>query len=319
MRDGDNYRAEALSFGDLISPVSANEFFDTYWEKDLCCASGPRERYQDLFTWDVLNRALEEHRLTAPRLRLYRRGMAIDPSSYQLKQLGRNRTKQFVAQLEAGATLILDSAEELYAPLRAATLELERVFRVPTNVNLYASWKSDSGFNIHFDRQENIVFQVYGRKHWRVWRPTRAFALRPDIEEAPPPCGEPVFDGLLNEGDFLYIPRGWWHVAVPVNSACLHLTATINTYTGVDLLQWIALQSRRVMAVRQTLPLLQSGAAQESYLTELRSVVEAYLKGSVIDDFLADMDRNRTVLPAFSLPALSTQEMAAPCAVTIDS
>ena len=29
---------------------------------------------------------------------------------------------------------------------------------------------------------------------------------------------EPVFDGVLEAGDVLYLPRGWWHEAIPLQN-----------------------------------------------------------------------------------------------------
>ena len=55
---------------------------------------------------------------------------------------------------------------------------------------------------------------------------------------AEPPAGASL-DQVLEPGDLLYIPRGCYHVAVPMNEAALHLTVGVKNPRGLDLLLWI--------------------------------------------------------------------------------
>ena len=41
----------------------------------------------------------------------------------------------------------------------------------------------------------------------------------------------PLWEGMLEDGDLLYIPRGWWHVATPLDEPTLHLTVGVNNLT----------------------------------------------------------------------------------------
>ncbi|HEY8210136.1 MAG TPA: cupin-like domain-containing protein [Myxococcaceae bacterium] len=74
---------------------------------------------------------------------------------------------------------------------------------------------------VHFDRAPNLYAQILGRKRWRLWRPDRA--LRPrfsglgfsmsalDAGQGPEGAGEPDLDVVLEPGDLLVVPAGWWH------------------------------------------------------------------------------------------------------------
>mmetsp|Transcript_8298 Transcript_8298/g.12293 ORF Transcript_8298/g.12293 Transcript_8298/m.12293 type:complete len:294 (-) Transcript_8298:17-898(-) len=74
--------------------------------------------------------------------------------------------------------------------------------------------------SIHYDQPlvENLFCQLEGQKRIRLWHPTVKFdtfsgvyahvALFPELEDCPV---KPTYDIVLNRGDVLYIPKGWWH------------------------------------------------------------------------------------------------------------
>ena len=65
---------------------------------------------------------------------------------------------------------------------------------------------------------------------------------------------EAVLRVLLEPGDVLYIPRGWWHDVIATDSPSLHLTIGLEWRTVADYLYW---QVDRMLAhdiVRQDIP-----------------------------------------------------------------
>ena len=48
-----------------------------------------------------------------------------------------------------------------------------------------------------------------------------------------------VWDGVLNDGDILHVPKNWPHVAVPCDQPTLHLTLSIFEYNAVNFLNWL--------------------------------------------------------------------------------
>lgn len=75
---------------------------------------------------------------------------------------------------------------------------------------------------VHYDLATNLYAQLVGRKRWRLWRPERAlkprfgglggFAMSQlDAGRGPQSAGEPDQDLILDPGDVLILPRGWWH------------------------------------------------------------------------------------------------------------
>lgn len=61
------------------------------------------------------------------------------------------------------------------------------------------------------------------------------------------PPTEVVWNGTLQAGEVMHIPRGFWHQATRQdkgNGYSLHLTFSFPKRTGVDYLMWLADQSR---------------------------------------------------------------------------
>jgi len=50
-------------------------------------------------------------------------------------------------------------AQEVHPPLRDLCVSLERVFHHRVYTNLYAGWRADNGFGVHWDAQNNVTVQ----------------------------------------------------------------------------------------------------------------------------------------------------------------
>lgn len=202
--------------------------------------------------------ALAEHRLGPPRLRLSGGEPGHGVFSSRQARSGGSAPEIDVgalhAQLRSGATLILDAAHELSPPLQTLCAGLSADFTCFCQANLYASWGETQGFEVHWDDHDVFVIQAEGAKRWRLYGPTRAAPLSagdPADHLAPP---EPRDDIVLEAGDVLYLPRGYWHAAVGLAEPTLHLTVGLTRRTGVDFLHWLANQVSETVAFRADLP-----------------------------------------------------------------
>jgi len=52
---------------------------------------------------------------------------------------------------------------------------------------MYAGWRTNNGFDLHFDDHDTMILQVFGRKRWQVFNPTRLHPFKKDAEEAVKP------------------------------------------------------------------------------------------------------------------------------------
>jgi len=118
--------------------------------------------------------------------------------------------------------------------------------------------------------------------------------------EKPPETA--LWEGMLEDGDMLYIPRGWWHVAVPLNEPTLHLTIGVHQLTGLDFLSWYADRLRTSVSVRQDLPRLGTAEDREMRLERIRDVWEQSWNPGLLDEYFADVDSRAPSRPHFGLP-----------------
>jgi ribosomal protein L16 Arg81 hydroxylase len=296
----------------IISPLDPSSFLADDYGRRFRHIAGTRGKFAELLPWPVLNRILEEHRLEPPRLRLTREGKPIPPERYLSYSANRRRSGQPIPRLNSasltrelrdGATLVLDAADELHRPIRQIAEALERVFRVRIQVNAYAGWRTSHGFDLHWDDHDVFVLQVAGRKHWKVYGMTRRYPLGRDAEPAGEPPSQPLWEGLLEDGDTLYIPRGWWHVAQPLDEPTLHLTVGVNNLTGADLLSWFADRMRGCETVRRDIPHWNGPDACRAFAEELHAALLREWHPDLVADFLAEKDAGDRPRPRFALPS----------------
>ncbi|MCA1630198.1 MAG: cupin domain-containing protein, partial [Acidobacteria bacterium] len=218
------------------------------------------------------------------------------------------------SQLRDGATLVLDAVEELHAPLTALAESLELAFRERVQINLYAGWRTSRGFDLHWDDHDVFILQVAGRKRWRVYGETRPSPVANDVEPAPKPTRDPLWEDTLEDGDLLYIPRGWWHVAFPLDEPTLHLTVGVHKRTGLDLLRWLSENLRASETFRRDLPRDASPTEQAAHVERLREELSARFDSDTLIEFFREQDANAEPRPRLSLPHSATTRLSLPAA-----
>ena len=209
----------------------------------------------------MLNAALTEHRLAPPRLRLEQSGRDVTKGVFRERRTRRGRVLQDLqpqalnAKLRDGATMILDAANEVSPSLRALCSGLAGELLGSCQANLYAAWGTTQGFNVHWDDHDVFVVQVEGRKRWALYGVTREAPALNDRRHGSSRPETPIEETVLEPGDMLYLPRGYWHAAVGMGEPTLHLTIGVTRKTGTDFLHWLANEAVGALAVRSDLPL----------------------------------------------------------------
>jgi hypothetical protein len=180
---------------------------------------------------------------------------------------------------------------------------LQDDFHAPAIVNLYASWGRQKAFNLHYDAQEVFILQLSGRKHWQVYEPTRTHPLKDDPEPVPEPSGRPLWMGTLEEGDMLYMPRGYWHVVTPLDEPSLHLNFALEPPDSADFLRWWFPRLLRHSDLRQYLPLGSDGTVRPDYFARLLQVIANDGRGrDLTGAFLREWDAYKRARPHVRLP-----------------
>ena len=298
-------------FDQVVAPMGTDAFLRNYWLKSFVHIPGRAGRFTELLSWSELNAILEQHRLTPPRLKLYKDGQPLDPTQFLTPAMfgvPRLDAGGLATCLAQGASLILDDVQEMAPRVRELMQSFQDVLRSDAFANLYAGWHSQKAFHIHWDPQEAFVIQLCGKKRWRVYQPTRQHPLKNDIEAPPPPTAGPAWEGVLADGDALYIPRGWWHEAFPLNEPSLHLTIALTPPTTLDYLGWVVSRLRQHVEMRASLP--DDPPSQGAIAEKIPRLVAEALRHAPLEDFLREWDANIRPNPHIRLPSAPYEQLS---------
>lgn len=276
----------------LFAPRTPAEFLRDVWGKRFERVPGHPEKFTPLLEWDALDGLIEDHAFDPMRLRLVKDGKQVARGAYMDEQpFPQVRTGDLVKQLRDGATLNINVIDRMHAPIRSLRDELMALLREPVSVNMYAGWRTTQGFDVHWDEHDVLVLQVAGRKRWKVWGDSRPHPISHALDKDFAPSTELVWEGVVEQGDLLYIPRGWWHVAVPMDEPSLHLSFGIDTHTGRNLLLWLVDQATASSDwVRRDLPRRETEDARREHVARLREAVLAQLSDDVLERYQAHRD-----------------------------
>ena len=300
------------SLSAIVRPMPENDFMGYYLRKEFCHISGNRGRFASLLPWDVLNRILHEHRLDYPRLRLIRNGETLPPLSYIDYQTDRRGTRfarvrpdGLMRELDNGAMLHFAAIDEAHYPIELVAATLAERLKAKITVNICAGVQDSRGFATHWDGHDVLVMQIHGRKYWRVYGITQPNPLRIGVGMDAAPTTDkpstPTWEGMVEEGDVLYLPRGCWHSAQGTDGATLHLTVGIINPTGIDFLNWLATELVANDAFRMDLPELHSSDIKEQHATTLRNALATACTVEAMERFVAHTHQANSLSPPINL------------------
>jgi ribosomal protein L16 Arg81 hydroxylase len=294
--------------------VSVDEFLSRYWLKQPLFCRGAADRFSSLLSWTAFNEILEHHWRETYRFRLARQGRDLEPASYV--DLGgftpRIRAKDVTDELRRGATLSFDAIDEVHEPLTRLAESFEALFRGDTEINVYAGWRALHGLDLHRDNQEIFIFQLDGRKRWLLYGFSVDGVDRSELRSRSVPPSGALLDQILRPGDLLYIPRGCYHVAVPMNEPALHLTLGVKNPRAMDLLLWMVERLRTSDAATRDLPCLAGTTERLRYSEVLRNALVDGLDPDLVEQYLSETGSNVRPRPSFSLPWSATPELILP-------
>ena len=294
----------AVEFDQIIAPLSRERFLAEYWTKKFLHLAGPKGRFTPILPWEELSHILEWHPPPQPQLRIFQEGVMVDLRRYIDGPVGSLKLNAggLIALLGQGATMVLDSAQDVSPAVAHLTRSIEAAFSCACVANLYAGWRTQKGFKVHWDAQDIFVLQLSGRKRWQVFAPTRSYPLEDDSEPAQRPTGPPIWEGILNDGEMLYLPRGFWHVAYPLDEPSLHVSLSAQPPTGVDFLAWWMRTLRRHPEARVSLTQMDDPGTRQQFLAQMIKLMEASGAGDPLGHFLGAQKASRRNRPRIRLP-----------------
>lgn len=190
-------------------------------------AAKPLESYLD---WNVVQKVLESKQAI---LRIVKDGaVAVDS-----EQMSYDEAMKYYRE---GNTLVLRYAEKGHSLLKSLADDFAVPFRTEVDIQLYCTPEGYNAFGWHYDIEEVFVIQTKGSKEYTL-RPNTVHP-RPLLTSVPKDMhyekenGEQVLKVLMEAGDWLYIPSGWWHIA-RTQSESMHISVGLMPRSAVDVLE----------------------------------------------------------------------------------
>jgi cupin superfamily protein len=255
------------------------QFHAEYFEKRPYLRKGALG--SEPFAWSELDDVLHAIAPAAPMFQLWNGG-PIDEARYadRVLEFGAPRLKldrrRFFAELEAGATLVVNRFESHCRRALRLGAEIGRFADAPTVGNAYLSIGGRGTFGRHWDTHDVFALQLIGRKRWQVYSPTFPLPLgrhtsRDSGHSCPP---TPALDCVLEAGDLLYVPRGWWHHAIPFAAPSLHFSVGTYAATVHDYVLWACARHLPAFAdARRSLTAAVGPGELDDVLSSLRDAV----------------------------------------------
>jgi ribosomal protein L16 Arg81 hydroxylase len=289
--------AKFSAFTSLIEPMSADEFFANYWEKQpLYIRRENANFYKDLITLDNVQSAISFGGLRYPAIQLSKSGAFLHPDVFctdirsgDIVFNGVPDLDKLQAEYKSGATLSLPGFNRAWQPLMTLAAAVEDYLNHAVHTNIYITPGNAAGFTPHYDAHEVFILQISGTKHWQIFEPPLNLPHRTQTFQ-PQMLSDalPIMELNLQPGDLLYLPRGFVHAANALEKASMHVTLGVTVYTYVELMTAWLQSSKNELAIRKALP---PGFANH---LELQAGIESELSG-LIAEFNQKLDAKQLV------------------------
>jgi ribosomal protein L16 Arg81 hydroxylase len=257
---------EPIRFASLIAPLTVEDFFVNYWEKQYVHNRHNDPGYfNNVLSIADIDAFLSQQNLMPEGLRLLKNGKDVDRDKWTKTETMMHGAIKTMARpddlfkwFHDGATIIINSAEKGIPGLAAACRTFEQEMKIVVQANIYITPPHSQGFHIHYDPHDIFLMQIKGPKTWHIYDtgeelPTthQPFHKKPVLVEK--------FD--INSGDFLYMPRGTAHQATTSEQSTIHVNFSLKPRYGFHLIEdMVKMAEDEDVFFRRTIP---NGLADE--------------------------------------------------------
>ncbi len=214
----------------LLGDNSLDSFLDKHFTRLPFSRPHGADEFKEFLNWETVKNIIAEDKSV---LRIVKDGKMI--SDYV--KLTHDEVKK---RYDEGCTLLVRFAERSDTRLNELALDFARSFRTEVDIQLYCTPENHNAFGWHYDVEEVFILQCQGSKHYTL-RPNTIHP-NPLVKSIPKDQGyeretsTTAIQVTLEEGDWLYIPSGWWHRA-ETKKASMHISIGLMPRSAVDLLE----------------------------------------------------------------------------------
>jgi hypothetical protein len=220
---------QTFDLAKLLAPVSPATFFDKYYEqKPLLVSRSCADYYASLLSIDDVDRLIT----------------VFPPETVLLANANAPVTPQMMTRADAsiadasldvvracqlfdhGATFVVGDAHKRLASLAGLCRTMESEVGAAFKINLYMTPANGQGLDTHYDTHDTILLQTSGSKEWTIYGSPLSLPLIGQAfdKDGTYDVGEPTMQLVLEAGDLLYIPRGYFHSGRSRDDISVHAT-----------------------------------------------------------------------------------------------
>ena len=222
---------------ELVAPLSGAEFLSLLSERKLRLLRGSNpDRYTGLLNWTLLRGMLDHglHPRDLVHLRLSRDSATVPHDLWFSKTAtgGKVDLAKVDAYLAEGFNLCVTCIDEHAPHLTALCNDIRARSFEQVKIGVIVTTGKIGAFKLHYDPEDLIILQVEGAKRWKIYGPAVSNPVIGMPLQEPPPEQTPIFDEVLQAGDFLFVPGGNWHRCENGPGRSLHLGFFFQPPTG---------------------------------------------------------------------------------------
>jgi len=193
--------------------------------------------------------------------------------------------------LKQGASLIINEVDDVVQKVADLAQEIEWITKSDVWVNCYVSYGVSGAFRAHYDSQDVIALQIKGAKRWLLF----------GEEPSDTPTPEATRESVLQPGDFVFVPRGIWHQAQVVDSPSVHLSISIASLTGLDLIKHSLRSLANDRVIRRPICRIASEEVVNDAISELKERLHDWVENLSPNQMFIESDENRRLSTRCSL------------------
>jgi ribosomal protein L16 Arg81 hydroxylase len=218
---------------DILGEDPNNTFLPKHFTRLPFSLPGGAKNLKHLLDWKMVEDVMNSGKSV---LRIVRDGVMI-------RDYVENMTFEEAREFhKKGHTLLLRFAEKSSPVLREVCEDFKKSFHTDVDIQLYCTPEGHNAFGWHYDVEEVFILQTKGSKSYSI-RPNTVHP-NPLVKSIPKNLGyekekTPMeIKVTLEEGDFLYIPSGWWHIARTERES-LHISIGLMPSSAVDIADYL--------------------------------------------------------------------------------
>jgi hypothetical protein len=213
--------AMAAGFADLIAPLTPADIAALWRGREIKLQRRTGDnRFPAIADWGALWSLIENGTIPADDCRVTYGRRIVAPAFYV--DAGKINPAKLAKLLEQGTSLVVLRIEPHLPALAAACRDAKAGGLRLVYAGAIATTGGGGAFDMHYDFHDLIILQVEGSKRWRIYGPR---VLKPvqALAEKNPPQTPPILDFVLQPGDMLFLPAGFWHLCDNGPDRSLHV------------------------------------------------------------------------------------------------